>query len=1216
MKKKSKVFAKKMLSLLLVVAMVITCLPVQAKAAANQTIEISVGETKTLKTSRLLSKTSWESSDDAVATVSKKGVVTGVSVGTATVTGTTKSMFIWFGSKPTVKTYQIIVTEGQEEAPDEPEVPEKPETDKNWLIKLWGKFLDNIWGNGGIEKPDKPECPDKPERPNKPDEPEVPEEPEIPEDPEVPEEPEVENYTVRFMNDNDTIVEEQKIEKGQCAIEPEAPQKEGYYFVGWHLDKNDKDYENSYDFNSAITSDMTLYAVWIGNVDTDEDGLLDDLESIYGTDKNKKDTDEDGLIDYLEIFLFITEPTLADTDSNGVNDGEEDFDYDELSNSREVELGTDPLSSDSDEDLLLDGEEVNTYETDPLDPDTDDDGALDGKEVELGTDPLSADKSFNISLEAKSEEDSVFPSVDIELSGEQIDTLSIDPVDDKMLFPETMPGYLGKAYEFKVDGSFSIATINFKFDSSKLSEDSEPTIYYFNEEEQELEELETTVSDDVASACVTHFSKYILIDRKIYQDTFTWQDTWENDKTYTSAEIVMVIDDSGSLGGDYGYDAESGYFLGGNDPQHKRLEVARAFVEDANSTFKIGVVKFDGRVDMLTPDLLVCNEEGKESLKDILKITPVTDNSLSYNAPDIFDSRGYTEMYTGIDAAFDLFSVNSGKEDSVLRAMIVFTDGIADDTHMHNSVVTEANNAGIRIYTVGLGNSTAYFTNYLEPLAVNTGASFYYTSDADKLMDIYQDIGEKIDIEKDSDMDGIPDYYEDNMILFNGVNIKLDKNNPDTDGDGIKDGEEVVLKYEYNENRSQVKVTGRLVLGNPLEVDTDDDGYGDNEDLNPLTKYKTPIILLHGLNDNTTCYGVSTLITKSMNTDYGHEYTKPDSKGNEYLYTDCTSHRIKSISNGKLGKYLKSELKYSENKNLFAFNYPNHDMVQYNGRRLKGYIDDLIKAAQNNEEKNVVDSKYLFATKEDSKQGNVNFILIGHSMGGLVSRYYIENIGTTHVEKLITIDTPHYGSGLADASDNTGDIFLFSPSIYDLETDSTLYGGKERTWGWAFILSEDGKKDSEYAINNQSPALKGNHNCSVDYYAIGGYDVGRGWIGGELDQLAKGLRNTVFGFDFARSVKSKDAYKNSINDSLDKYSKSVTGETSKLDLGDADGDNTVDYMSQFAVRFRKNDIDYQVLKKTAMIVNSKDNADVFNPFHNSIHGEKCMHEFVSDYIND
>ena len=36
---------------------------------------------------------------------------------------------------------------------------------------------------------------------------------------------------------------------------------------------------------------------------------------------------------------------------------------------------------------------------------------------------------------------------------------------------------------------------------------------------------------------------------------------------------------------------------------------------------------------------------------------------------------------------------------------------------------------------------------------------------------------EKIDIETDSDADGIPDYYEDNMLCFNGVKLALDKIN-------------------------------------------------------------------------------------------------------------------------------------------------------------------------------------------------------------------------------------------------------------------------------------------------------------------------------------------------------------------------------------------------------------------------------------------------------
>ena len=50
--------------------------------------------------------------------------------------------------------------------------------------------------------------------------------------------------------------------------------------------------------------------------------------------------------------------------------------------------GTSPRLDDTDQDGLLDGEEVNTHGTDPREDDTDGDGATDFDEVEAGTDPL------------------------------------------------------------------------------------------------------------------------------------------------------------------------------------------------------------------------------------------------------------------------------------------------------------------------------------------------------------------------------------------------------------------------------------------------------------------------------------------------------------------------------------------------------------------------------------------------------------------------------------------------------------------------------------------------------------------------------------------------------------------------------------------------------------------------------------------------------------
>jgi len=52
-----------------------------------------------------------------------------------------------------------------------------------------------------------------------------------------------------------------------------------------------------------------------------------------------------------------------------------------------------PLKADTDGDGLNDGDEVNTYNTDPLEKDTDGDGVDDGDEVEAGTDPLKAEEA-------------------------------------------------------------------------------------------------------------------------------------------------------------------------------------------------------------------------------------------------------------------------------------------------------------------------------------------------------------------------------------------------------------------------------------------------------------------------------------------------------------------------------------------------------------------------------------------------------------------------------------------------------------------------------------------------------------------------------------------------------------------------------------------------------------------------------------------------------
>ena len=128
-----------------------------------------------------------------------------------------------------------------------------------------------------------------------------------------------------------------------------------------------------------------------------------------------------------------------------------------------------------------------------------------------------------------------------------------------------------------VEGEFDQATLCFEFDEALLAEDNfDPVIYYFDEEEQWLYELETTVEGNVATAVTTHFSKYILINRMAFKNVFF--DCWSQpDKV--PMKLVMVIDDSGTLGGKFSYDKEKGVFLGGTDPAHKRLEIAKKLLK-------------------------------------------------------------------------------------------------------------------------------------------------------------------------------------------------------------------------------------------------------------------------------------------------------------------------------------------------------------------------------------------------------------------------------------------------------------------------------------------------------------------------------------------------------------------------------------------------------------------------------------------------------------
>lgn len=101
-------------------------------------------------------------------------------------------------------------------------------------------------------------------------------------------------------------------------------------------------------------------------------------QTVAAAIRTPRDVDGDGLSNLSELYLHKTDPNVADTDEDGLSDGQEidqdlsatnpDTDNDGLLDGQEQEWNTDPKAYDTDGDELSDSLEVRVLNTDPLAP--------------------------------------------------------------------------------------------------------------------------------------------------------------------------------------------------------------------------------------------------------------------------------------------------------------------------------------------------------------------------------------------------------------------------------------------------------------------------------------------------------------------------------------------------------------------------------------------------------------------------------------------------------------------------------------------------------------------------------------------------------------------------------------------------------------------------------------------------------------------------------
>lgn len=386
-----------------------------------------------------------------------------------------------------------------------------------------------------------------------------------------------------------------------------------------------------------------------------------------------------------------------------------------------------------------------------------------------------------------------------------------------------MVGLIGAPVEITTTSEFENATITFKYDKSRLGDTKEEdlAVMWYDEENGVYQILDNeTVLDkekQTVSYKTTHFSKYMVVDKNI------WYNTWRTNIDYRVGtttklyyDFAFVVDTSGSMEG-------------------QRIEYAKQSMNNF--------------VDCLTDNDNAClvSFESNAYLKARLGATKGT----LHTAINSLNAYGGTYVSSGLNMALNqLIASTSGNQ----KAIVLICDGDVDSVQSYVNIA-KANN--IKIFAI---NVISADNDILQSMADETGGEYYYAYTAEELLTAFSHISSEslfnFDL-TDTDGDGLPDTFEKNgMRLANGKIVYTDPNKPDTDGDGLTDGEEMgilrrsgVLIFPSLELPFKPLFNNNMYIGkgaysssalyfnnksDPSNGDSDGDNLYDNEDPYPF----------------------------------------------------------------------------------------------------------------------------------------------------------------------------------------------------------------------------------------------------------------------------------------------------------------------------------------------------------------------------------------------
>ena len=463
-----------------------------------------------------------------------------------------------------------------------------------------------------------------------------------------------------------------------------------------------------------------------------------------------------------------------------------------------------------------DGAEIK-FGMDPHKKDSNGDGILDGDE--------KIDQTLVQAIASEEREQVTQVSVSMKATGDIQYSTKIENTYGKDVLSSGVVGLIGVPVNIESTSVFDEATITFTYDDTLLGETKEEDlrVMWYDEENNQYvimdEETVLNTEQNTVSYTTTHFSTYLVVDRK------AWYHVWSNALSYRRQpsnssipteyfDICYVIDRSGSMSGTRIANAKM---------------AIEGFVDAMYSNDRGAIVGFESYASVYSQFT---------SDKTILK------NSLN----SVYASGG-TSVEAGLKAALDLFDATPNKvvNNCVNSKMILLLcDGDVTYTEV---TLQRAVAKGIKIYPVLIGSTGGQAS--LQRFADLTGGKFYYAATAEEIRKSIFGIQEETigDIDTtDTDGDGLYDIYETaGMIISNGQYIYSDPQKRDTDGDGLTDAKEMGVLENY-EDQDYWKKLSLILSGfdnevyaeyfdhtsNPNEKDSDNDTYNDDIDAKPF----------------------------------------------------------------------------------------------------------------------------------------------------------------------------------------------------------------------------------------------------------------------------------------------------------------------------------------------------------------------------------------------